>query len=166
MNDDALPPISSEIIDALISKGLMVRCAESCTAGLIMAALTAISGASAAVDRGYVSYSNAAKQEMLGVTEATLANYGAVSAETAYEMVMGAIGHDNANIAAISVTGIAGPAGGTADKPVGTIWIGTAVPGQEPLVKHYLFSGNRDDVRRKTVRAALAQLLDQLNQFP
>ena len=165
--------LATTVIQLLSEKGWMIRCAESCTAGLITAELTSVSGSSAVVDRGFVTYSNQAKKQMLAVKEDTLLTYGAVSAETAYEMVIGALGQNQQpadekapdtphNIAAISVTGIAGPNGGTDDKPVGTVWIGTTLPGQEPLVKGYLFHGTRDDVRQQTVTASLRQLISCL----
>lgn len=155
---------SKALIACLQDHKRMIRCAESCTAGLIMAELTAISGSSSVVDRGFVTYSNDAKQEMLGVAQSTLMTYGAVSAETAFEMVKGAIGTGPDIYAGISVTGIAGPGGGSDDKPVGTIWIGTAIARDEVLVRHHHFTGNRDEVRSKTVQAALEQLMSQFSE--
>ena len=155
--------LAANLITALSHKGLLIACAESCTAGLIMAELTSVSGASSVVDRGYVTYSNQAKEEMLGVTALTLATYGAVSAETAFEMVQGAIASDESRLAGIAITGIAGPNGGSDDKPVGTVWIGTIIPEKEALVRHYHFSGDRDVVRAQSVSAALEQLLTLLN---
>ena len=142
--------------------GLQLVTAESCTGGLIMASLTDISGASAVCDRAYVTYSNTAKQEMLGVQADTLAIYGAVSAETAYEMVTGAAKTLSVPHAAISVTGIAGPGGGSAEKPVGTVWIGTAITGAQTLTKCYLFDGDRAAIRHQTIIAALEQLQSQI----
>ena len=155
--------LATKLISALNDKKLMIRCAESCTAGLIMAELTSISGSSAVVDRGYVTYSNQAKEEMLGVRPLTLATYGAVSAETAFEMVQGTVLSDTSHLAGIAITGIAGPNGGTEDKPVGTVWIGTIMPGKDALVRHYHFTGDRDAVRAQSVSAALEQLLTLLN---
>ena len=152
---------AQNVISQLSARGLMIRCAESCTGGMIMAALTDVSGASAVVDRGFVTYSNNAKQEMLGVAEDTLNIYGAVSAETAYEMVTGAMVAPNT--AAISVTGVAGPNGGSAEKPVGIVWIGAAIPDNQPLISHYLFAGDRQSVREQTVAASLTQLLSLLD---
>lgn len=151
--------LTTSLITALSDKGWMIRAAESCTAGLIMAELTNVSGSSAVVDRGFVTYSNQAKQEMLGVQDSTLATYGAVSAQTAFEMLKGCVPENNQTYCAVCVTGIAGPQGGTADKPVGTVWIGALVPDKEPLVRHYLFAGARDEVRRQTTEAALEQLM-------
>ena len=155
--------VAKALITCLQEHKRMIRCAESCTAGLIMAELTAISGASSVVDRGFVTYSNEAKQEMLGVAEGTLLTYGAVSAETAFEMVKGAISGAQDIYAGISVTGIAGPNGGSADKPVGTVWIGTATAQDDIRVTHYHFTGNRDEVRAKTAQAALEQLISQFS---
>ena len=153
--------IATRLISSLAKQKLFIRTAESCTGGLIMAALTDISGSSAVVDRGIVSYSNEAKKELLGVRDQTLEIYGAVSAEVAFEMVKGITGPDK--VAGLSVTGVAGPNGGSADKPVGTVWIGAIVPHKEPLIKHYLFSGDRQSVREQTVTAACEQLLSLLD---
>ena len=155
--------LAADLITALAAKGWQLRCAESCTAGLITATLTDVSGASAVVDRGFVTYSNQAKQEMLNVQEATIATYGAVSAETAFEMVTGTYQINEDRGASLSVTGIAGPNGGSQDKPVGTVWIGTSIPDKEPVIAHYLFEGDREAVRQQTVEAALWQLRDMLN---
>ena len=153
--------IATKLISSLTKQKLFIRTAESCTGGLIMAALTDISGSSSVVDRGIVSYSNEAKKELLGVREQTLEIYGAVSAEVAFEMVKGITGPDK--VAGLSVTGVAGPNGGSADKPVGTVWIGAIAPHKEPLIKHYLFSGDRQSVRVQTVTAACEQLLSLLD---
>lgn len=157
-NDDIL---TAQLIDKLKENNWMITTAESCTAGMIMAQLTAISGSSAVVDRGFVTYSNQAKSDLLNVQEATLKLYGAVSAETAYEMVSGAA-EKAGGCAAIAVTGIAGPDGGSAEKPVGTVWIATSTPAAGVLCKDYLFSGNRHEVRAQTVTSALVQILSQL----
>ena len=155
-------PLAASVIHALTNKGWTITCVESCTAGLIMAELTSVSGASSAVEKGYITYSNRAKSELVGVQQDTLDTYGAVSAETALEMVFGAV-KDQPKSAAISVTGIAGPTGATPGKPVGTVWIGTTTPETDPLIKGYLFSGDRHSVRNQAVSAALRQLLSQLD---
>lgn len=153
--------LTAQLIDKLKDKGWMISCAESCTGGMIMAQLTSIAGSSAVVDRGFVTYSNQAKSELLDVQDATLKLYGAVSAETAYEMVTGA--SDKAGgCAAIAVTGIAGPDGGSAEKPVGTVWIATSTPDAGVLCKSYLFEGDRQAVREHTLASALVQILSQL----
>ena len=153
---------AQDLISRLAAKGWQIRCAESCTAGLISATLTSVSGSSDVVDRGFVTYSNQAKEEMLNVQAKTLETYGAVSAETAFEMVVGTHATHEDTIASISVTGIAGPNGGTDKKPVGTVYIGTSIPSQEPVITHNLFDGDRESVRAQTVEAALIQLRDML----
>ena len=153
--------IAATLVTRLQEQNLQIRTAESCTGGLIMAALTNISGASSVVDRGIISYSNEAKKELLSVNEYTLSTYGAVSAEVAFEMVKGISG--SPSVAALSVTGVAGPGGGTSQKPVGTVWIGALVPNKEPVIKHYLFDGYRSSIRNQTVEAACTQLLSLLD---
>lgn len=157
-DNDAL---TAQLIDKLKDEGLMITAAESCTGGMLMGQLTAIAGSSSVVDRGFVTYSNQAKTDLLDVQEATLKIYGAVSAETAFEMVTGASEKAN-GAAAIAVTGIAGPDGGSDEKPVGTVWITTSTPKAGVLCKDYLFSGDRQAVREQTVTAALLQILSQL----
>jgi nicotinamide-nucleotide amidase len=132
---------------------LMIATAESCTGGLIAATLTAIAGSSDVVDRGFVTYSNDAKRAMLGVSEATLAAAGAVSEEVAREMADGALGVSTADIA-LSVTGIAGPGGATATKPVGLVFIGAARRGGTLLVERHVFAGDRSAVRLASVSVA------------
>ena len=131
----------------------MIVTAESCTGGLIAATLTAIAGSSDVVDRGFVTYSNDAKRAMLGVAEATLAAAGAVSEEVAREMADGALGVSTADIA-LSVTGIAGPGGATATKPVGLVFIGAARRGGTLLVERHVFGGDRSAVRQASVSVA------------
>jgi len=138
------------------AKGLRVATAESCTGGLIAAALTDIPGSSAVFTHGFVTYANEAKMQMLGVPEATLATHGAVSSETAAAMATGAQARAAANLA-VSTTGIAGPDGGSAEKPVGTVWFGLATP-RGVTTYHRIFPGNRDDVRQASVDYALALL--------
>lgn len=154
--------LSERLIAALKTGKKTFSCAESCTGGLLAAALTEISGASAVFDRGFVTYSNAAKRDLLDVPEETLNRYGAVSQETAIAMVTGVLKHSLADIA-ISITGIAGPEGGTAEKPVGTVWIGYTIRGQkEPQATHHTFSGNRSSVRKQSVQAAQKHALSLL----
>ena len=142
--------------------------AESCTGGLIAGAMTAVAGASAWFDRGFVTYTNAAKQSMLGVREETLQEFGAVSQETASEMALGAMARSGAQLA-VSVTGLAGPGGGTTEKPVGTVCFGfaqslTGFPQCTTVVKH--FTGDRAAVRRQSVVFALAELARLLQNTP
>ena len=141
----------------LRTKGKVVATAESCTGGWIAQCITEIPGSSAWFDRGFVTYSNSAKTQMLGVKSATLETYGAVSAETVEEMVMGALAGSNADIAT-AVTGIAGPEGGTAEKPVGTVFIAWADKGGAIKVEKYLFLGNRHQIRAQTVQSAIQGL--------
>ncbi|MER8765745.1 MULTISPECIES: CinA family protein [unclassified Mesorhizobium] len=150
---------NSGLADALLKacqqRGMMLATAESCTGGMIIAALTDIAGSSAVVDRGFITYSNQAKTEMLGVSAATLEGHGAVSRETAVEMAAGALAHSPAGLA-LAVTGIAGPDGGSAEKPVGLVWFGVAVAGRPVVSECQLFADKgRDYIRRETVRHAL-----------
>ena len=142
-------------------KGVLLATAESCTGGLIVGALTDIPGSSDVVDRGFVTYSNAAKVEMLGVATETLAAHGAVSQATAEAMAAGALSRSDAGIA-IAVTGVAGPGGGTAEKPVGLVWFGIATPGQVRSEKRLFEDRGRDHIRRETVRTALSLALEAL----
>ncbi len=156
--------LARALLEACAADGITVSTAESCTGGLIAAALTDIAGSSIVVDRGFVSYSNEAKMEMLGVAEATLSVHGAVSAETAYEMAAGALSRSKATMA-IAVTGIAGPGGGSEEKPVGLVWFGLAARGAEPMAVQRLFEPkSRDHVRQQTVRTALELMLAKLTQ--
>lgn len=134
---------------------LMLATAESCTGGLIAATLTAIAGSSDVVERGFVTYSNAAKCELLGVPDALLAMHGAVSEEVARAMALGALARSKADIA-LSVTGVAGPGGGSAAKPVGLVFLGCARRGREPLVARHVFAGDRAAVREASVAGAFA----------
>ncbi|OWV94395.1 damage-inducible protein CinA [Rhizobium sp. R72] len=151
------------IVRDFTAAGLMISTAESCTGGLIASALTEISGSSAVVDRGFVTYTNAAKMEMLGVQEETLIRFGAVSEETARQMVHGALFRSQAVIA-VAVTGIAGPGGGSAEKPVGLVHL-AAKSRRGSLVHRKMLYGDigRDEVRLATVRTALG-MIQQLAQ--
>ncbi|MET3854703.1 nicotinamide-nucleotide amidase [Rhizobium sp. OAE497] len=151
--------LAEKIIRDFSAEELMVSTAESCTGGLIAGALTEISGSSAVVDRGFVTYTNTAKMEMLGVQEQTLARFGAVSEETARQMVHGALFRSRAAFA-VAVTGIAGPGGGSAEKPVGLVHL-AAKSRQGALMHHKMLYGDigRDKVRLATVKTALEMLL-------
>jgi nicotinamide-nucleotide amidase len=142
---------------ALRAKGRLCVTAESCTGGLIAGLLTAVPGSSDVVDRGFVTYSNAAKQEMLGVPEATLAAHGAVSGETAGAMARGALARSRAQVA-VAVTGVAGPGGGSAAKPVGLVFLAVAGPAGVTVVEKRFGSFTRDDIRERTVVEALRLL--------
>ncbi len=145
------------VLDRLRRRGMMAATAESCTGGLIAAALTAVAGSSDVVDRGFVTYSNAAKAEMLGVDPALILAHGAVSAPVAAAMAEGALQRSRAAVA-VAVTGVAGPDGGTPGKPVGTVWFGLAIQGEAVLTEVQVFAGDRNGVREATVRRALVLL--------
>jgi nicotinamide-nucleotide amidase len=148
------------------TRGLKIATAESCTGGLVAGALTDIAGSSDVVDRGFVTYSNAAKQSMLGVTPLTLERAGAVSRETAEEMAQGALAHSDADLA-VAITGIAGPGGATPGKPVGLVHFAAAARGGR-LIHHAKKFGDigRRKVRRKSVDEALAMLEVLAKQAP
>lgn len=141
------------LVKALKKKGLKITAAESCTGGLISGAITSVSGASAVFDGGVCAYANRIKTALLGVPEKVLNTVGAVSPATAAAMARGALGLFGTDIA-LSVTGIAGPDGGTEEKPVGTVYIAAATA-EGVIVRRYNFSGDRDAVREKAVKAAL-----------
>lgn len=143
--------------ERLLARGWTLATAESCTGGGIAAAVTDISGSSAWFERGFVTYSNLAKVELLGVPQATLDTYGAVSEPTALAMAAGALARSSAQIS-VAVTGVAGPTGGSAEKPVGTVWFGYAVAGRAPCARLHRFDGDRAAVRALTVARALADL--------
>ena len=157
---ESVDRIAQELGKTCSALGIKIVTAESCTGGLIAGTLTDVPGASAWFDRGFVTYSNEAKKAMLGVREETLTEFGAVSKETAEEMALGAVAHSGAG-AAVSVTGIAGPGGGTPEKPVGTVCFGfaesvTGFPRCTTVVKH--FDGDRASVRKQSVAFASAEL--------
>lgn len=141
----------------------MLATAESCTGGGVAQAITEVAGSSAWFERGFVTYSNLSKQQMLGVRETTLKQYGAVSEMTVREMVAGALQHSAAQVA-LAVSGIAGPDGGTADKPVGTVWFAWGIKHGETGAKRHQLGGSRAEVRAQAVHIALQGLIDLLNQ--
>lgn len=146
------------LVEAFSDRGLRVATAESCTGGLIAAALTEIAGSSAVVDRGFVTYSNAAKTELLQVSEATLALHGAVSQETAIEMARGALAASHAEVT-IAVTGIAGPSGGSPEKPVGLVHLAAARRDGHLWHREMRYGDiGRHEIRLATVRTALEML--------
>jgi len=155
--------LAARVIAANAAIGRTVAVAESCTGGLVAAALTEIAGSSAVVDRGFVTYSNAAKIEMLGVPEDLIDTFGAVSVAVAWSMAQGALAHSSADVA-VAITGIAGPDGGSAQKPVGTVIFAVARRGQDmedAEAEMKLFTGalNRAEVRRQAALVALELLL-------
>jgi nicotinamide-nucleotide amidase len=158
VTDRALRKTATRVLDIFRTRGLKLATAESCTGGLVAAALTDIAGSSDVVDRGFVTYSNAAKEAMLGVPAITLKRHGAVSAETAAAMAAGAIEHSLADIA-VAITGIAGPGGGTAQKPVGLVHFAAASRDGRRLAKSRRYGKiGRRRVRERSVAEALALL--------
>lgn len=147
----------ARISAALLERGQMVCTAESCTGGLIAKTFTDIAGSSDWFERGFVTYSNAAKNEMLAVPDSIIEDCGAVSEPVAAAMASGALRHSRADHA-VAVTGIAGPGGGSADKPVGTVWIAVASASQQQA-RLFRFDGDRSAVRQATLEAALEMLL-------
>jgi nicotinamide-nucleotide amidase len=148
------------LLDLYRRRGWMIATAESCTGGLIAATLTEIAGSSDVVDRGFVTYSNEAKTDLIDVPAALIAQHGAVSAEVARAMALGALARSRATIS-VAVTGIAGPGGGSAEKPVGLVYIGLARKGEaEPLVERHVFDGRRHEVRLQTVVRAIDLLIE------
>ena len=160
---DTLTTLATLAGARLKARGIMLATAESCTGGGIAHAVTAIAGSSAWFDRGFVTYSNEAKQDMLGVAAATLAAHGAVSEPVAREMAAGALSRSRAGIA-LSVTGVAGPGGGTPDKPVGMVCFAWALAGGAVQAETRRFEGDREAVRRQTVIAALQGVLHRLEE--
>ena len=150
---------AAALLAALTEGSLTVCTAESCTGGLISTLITEVPGSSAALWGGIVSYANEAKQSLLGVTESTLMRHGAVSEETVTAMLGGTHQASGADLA-IAVSGVAGPNGGTREKPVGTVWIGVALQGQQPQVRRFQFVGSRERVRRKSAIVALLMAAD------
>ncbi len=153
-NDSQLHDLAQSIAALFIQRGATLVTAESCTGGWISKTLTDVAGSSAWFECGVVAYSYEAKEALLGVRPETLELHGAVSRETAIEMVSGALARYGASVA-VAVTGIAGPSGGTPDKPVGTVWIGWKRRGDYARAELFHFAGDREAVRRQTVAAAL-----------
>jgi nicotinamide-nucleotide amidase len=151
--------LAVEVGVALKRRGWLLATAESCTGGWIAKCITDVAGSSAWFDRGFVTYSNAAKVELLGVRDETLKRYGAVSEEVVQEMVAGALAGSLAQVA-VAVSGIAGPAGGTPNKPVGLVWLAWQVKAQPCFTRQARFTGDRESIRRQAVEAALAGILD------
>lgn len=153
-----LQSLARRVGEALIARRWTLVTAESCTGGWIAKCVTDISGSSDWFDRAFVSYSNPAKQDMLGVTSSSLQRFGAVSGEVVQEMVTGALARSAAQIA-VAVSGVAGPTGGSREKPIGLVWCGWGVRDGRPEVREFHFDGDRDAVRRQTVVVALQGLL-------
>ena len=155
---DEIAELSARVGQALAGRGLALATAESCTGGWVAQAVTQTAGSSAWFDRGFITYSNEAKIEMLGVRPETLAAHGAVSEETAREMAIGALGHSHADLA-LAITGIAGPGGGTTEKPVGLVCFAWCRRNDAPASEQRRFAGDREAVRRQALMHALTGLL-------
>ena len=152
--EEELAEVARQLGERLLTKGLRMATAESCTGGWVAKVLTDIAGSSAWFERGFVTYSNAAKQELLGVLPETIAADGAVSEPVVREMVRGAIARSAADLA-LAVSGIAGPGGGSAEKPVGTVWFAWGCANRPVVTRLVHFSGDREQIRRQAVRVAL-----------
>ncbi|MCZ7563405.1 MAG: CinA family protein [Burkholderiales bacterium] len=158
MTQATLDALARAVGACLKAAGGVLATAESCTGGWVAQAVTSVAGSSQWFDRGFVTYSNDAKQEMLGVSGETLARHGAVSEEAAREMALGALARSRADVV-LAVTGVAGPAGGTAAKPVGMVCFAWARRGGAPRTETRRFNGDREQVRRESVAAALQGVL-------
>ena len=163
MTDSELMQLSEQVGLALKARGATVTTAESCTGGWVAKAITDIAGSSAWFERGFVTYSNEAKAQMIGVREETLAQHGAVSEPVVVEMAIGALKAARAHFA-VSISGIAGPDGGSKEKPVGTVWFAFASASGEGITRRECFSGDRDAVRRQATAYALQTLWQQFLQ--
>jgi nicotinamide-nucleotide amidase len=161
MMDAQLNDLSHRVAAGLRDTNLTLTTAESCTGGWVAQVVTHTAGSSAWFERGFITYANDAKVEMLGVAPDTLAEFGAVSEETAAEMAAGALVNSNAMIS-LAITGVAGPNGGSPDKPVGTVCFAWCKLGQDPETEHCRFDGDREGIRRQAVIHALEGLLARL----
>ncbi len=153
--------LAAQVGSVLKANGLMLVTAESCTGGGVAQAITEVAGSSFWFERGFITYSNVSKQQMLGVRESTLEQHGAVSEMTALEMVAGALWHSSAQIA-LAVSGIAGPGGGTEEKPVGTVWFAWGLKSGEVIASRHHIPGSRAEVRASAVRIALQGVLEMM----
>ncbi|MDZ7789430.1 MAG: CinA family protein [Xanthomonadales bacterium] len=160
-DDEALSMLASALAAEMRNHGHRLVTAESCTGGWIAKVCTDLRGSSEWFERGLVSYSNEAKSELMGVRASDIHRFGAVSEEVAAAMARGAVEHSHADVA-VSVSGIAGPDGGTPDKPVGTVCFGWALPGDVVETEMHRFNGDRDEVRRASVAVSLRGLLERL----
>lgn len=157
-------PSAASLADLMLRLGLRLAVAESCTGGWLAKVVTDLAGSSAWLDRGFVTYSNAAKQEMLGVRAETLAAHGAVSEAVVAEMVIGALSRSAAQVA-VAISGVAGPGGGSPEKPVGTVCLAWAWPKGRVETRRFHFGGDRDAVRRRSVQAAIDGLVERLGDL-
>lgn len=161
MFPEDIETLARAVVEAAIRRGVMIATAESCTGGLVAGAVTAVAGSSAVLDRGFVTYSNAAKSGMIGVSPELIEAYGAVSEPVARAMATGALGHSETALA-VSITGIAGPGGGSPDKPVGLVHFGIADATGVGHIERRFGDLGREAVRLASVRIALTLLLDRL----
>jgi len=161
MFPDDIDALARRVVEAAVAHGLMIATAESCTGGLVAGALTAVAGSSAALDRGFVTYSNAAKSEMLGVAADLIQAHGAVSEPVARAMAEGAVNRSDATVS-VAVTGIAGPAGGSDDKPVGLVHFAASGPSGLIHAEHRFGDLGREAIRLQSVRFALSLLRDRI----
>ncbi len=155
---DSIKPL----IDLMTDKNMKLATAESCTGGMLSQWCTSVDGSSRWFECGFVTYSNASKIKLLGVQLKVLDEYGAVSQQVAEQMALGVLTHSDADVS-VSITGIAGPGGGSEAKPVGTVYIATAGLSQRVDARHYLFEGNRQEIRQKTSFAAIQHLVEYLS---
>jgi nicotinamide-nucleotide amidase len=160
---DPLTTLATLVGTRLNTRGFLLATAESCTGGWAAQAVTAVAGSSAWFDRGFITYSNEAKREMLGVPSGILAQFGAVSEETAREMAAGALEHSRAHVS-LSITGVAGPSGGTPDKPVGMVCFGWARRDSGVETATRRLEGDRESIRRQAVMLALAGVMERLDR--
>ncbi|MGH8761835.1 MAG: CinA family protein [Nitrosospira sp.] len=165
MDDMTIEDLARDVGSALAQQGLMLASAESCTGGWLGQAMTSIAGSSVWYERGFITYAIISKCEMLGVSSTTLEQHGAVSEETAYEMAEGAIARSHAQVA-VAVTGIAGPDGGTVEKPVGMVCFAWLIKDGLARAETRYFSGNRETIRRQSVAEALQGVIDLLHGIP
>lgn len=161
MNDAQILRLSERLGAALKQRGLKLATAESCTGGWLAKAITDVPGSSQWFDRGFVTYSNDSKCEQLGISRQTIETHGAVSEQAVRAMVEGALRASRAQ-AAIAITGVAGPEGGSVEKPVGTVWLACALLGERPVIWRCRFEGDRERIRRESVGEALRRLLASL----
>jgi nicotinamide-nucleotide amidase len=157
--DSELKQLAIALNQRLLAEGEIMASAESCTGGWIAKAMTDVPGSSGCFDCAYITYSNEAKQEMLGVAAETLEQLGAVSEEVVRQMVLGALQRSRASVA-VAVSGIAGPGGGSDEKPVGTVWLAWCRVGGEVITAKKLFPGDREEVRYRTALTALQGIVD------
>ena len=165
MNGDRITELARQLGEACLARRRTLVLAESCTGGGVGEAITRIPGSSAWLDRGFITYSNEAKEDLLGVKRETLFDHGAVSEATAREMVLGALRCSRADTA-VAITGVAGPGGGSFDKPVGLVWFAWCVRGGAARVEWRIFPGGRDEVRSQAIEFALIGLLSALEKSP